>query len=259
MKEILSKAQIMLGDADVSRVLEGVELIEANTSQLKDAEVEEVIGAIMTLFHIDTFDRPDLQPAIEKGCELVSSFGGRVLSILLQSLQGSDLKVQLWVARCLGMMGAEAIEPMLAKYKETDDPYVKSIILFALGRSKCKELAEAAPVILDAFTHEHREIRDSAARTIGRMAEHLSPEDFSDDAREEIFTRLYEGLTDEYSGVRSKSARSIGKLAQFGYLTEPMKAKAVTRLKRIIGESKQYAWDKAYVVRKEAEEALTKL
>ena len=50
--------------------------------------------------------------------------------------------------------------------------------------------------------------------------------------------------------------RSLGKLARYGHLTVSECDQLMVALKRLLGEDEAFDWDRAYVVRKEAKEAL---
>ena len=56
--------------------------------------------------------------------------------------------------------------------------------------------------------------------------------------------------------MHAKAVRSLGKLAKFGHLTEDQLAQFKVTVERILGHDDQFEWDRAYVVRKEAREAL---
>ena len=63
-------------------------------------------------------------------------------------------------------------------------------------------------------------------------------------------------LGDSSAGVRSKAIRSYGKLARYGHLTKEEEQACKTTCELLLGVDEQYDWDRAYIVRKEAQEAL---
>ena len=67
---------------------------------------------------------------------------------------------------------------------------------------------------------------------------------------------LQTNLSDYSPGVRAKAVRSLGKLAKHGHLTARERWELAVRLRRILGQDENFEWDRAYVVRKEAQEAL---
>ena len=71
-----------------------------------------------------------------------------------------------------------------------------------------------------------------------------------------MFTSLTRNLSDPNSGVRAKAVRGIGKMARFDFIGTPEKATAKKAIERILGFNNDFEWDRAYVVRAEAEETI---
>ena len=84
----------------------------------------------------------------------------------------------------------------------------------------------------------------------------MPPEQLGDRRRTEIYDALFRALDDKHAAVRAKAVRSLGKLALAGYLAGEQEEKLKTALRRMLGEGDAYDWDRAYIVRREAEEAL---
>jgi hypothetical protein len=53
--------------------------------------------------------------------------------------------------------------------------------------------------------------------------------------------------------------RSLGKLARFSYLTPAQEQRVRLAVLRILGRDEAHEWDRAFIVRREAEEALRHL
>ena len=70
---------------------------------------------------------------------------------------------------------------------------------------------------------------------------------------------MQNNLGDPSPGIRAKAVRSLGKLAKFGHLTSAERQKLKSTCLLILGKDENFEWDRAYVVRKEAEEALNYL
>jgi hypothetical protein len=71
-----------------------------------------------------------------------------------------------------------------------------------------------------------------------------------------MFELLVAKLADPYAGVRAKAARSIGKLLRRSYLDDRQKARARAALAALAGQDEKQEWDRAFIVRREAENAL---
>jgi hypothetical protein len=88
----------------------------------------------------------------------------------------------------------------------------------------------------------------------GRVRDQLA-----EDRRSEIFEVLFRALSDTQPAVRAKAVRSLGKLARFGYLESAQEEHVRLAVLRILGRDEAYEWDRAFVVRREAEETLRNL
>jgi len=183
--------------------------------------------------------------------------GEAVIPVLIQTLESGDVKAQMALAQALGRMGDAAIEPLLTEYEQTcPDPACHAFLLFALGKVKSPQIAKAVPLALEAAHSPDLELRDTATRAIGKFVESIPAGALSEETRCALVEVLQRNLADASPGVRSKAVRSLGKLAKFGHLTLAEKTQLQTTLHRLLGEDEHFEWDRAYVVRKEAKEAL---
>ncbi len=71
-----------------------------------------------------------------------------------------------------------------------------------------------------------------------------------------MLDEIQDNLAHPSAGVRSKAIRSYGKLARFGHLTLEEQEKCRETCELLLGIDKSFDWDRAYIVRKEAQEAL---
>jgi HEAT repeat protein len=238
---------------------EGVRFLHERLAGLSEAELRSATEALCTLFYVDIQDRPDLQPSLELAVEALASVGSRIVSHLLELMKGSDMKSHFYLARTLGVIGPPAL-PALRRFIATaDDPYSRSFALFAVGKIRDLEVREALPEVVGSLMHLDKEVRDSAARALGKITERVPRELLSERHRTEIFEALTRALSDVHSAVRAKAVRSLGKMVRAGYLTEEQEARVGAAFLRILGRDEAYEWDRAYIVRREAEEALSHL
>lgn len=241
---------------DPCEILAEVTRLRDLGKHLPDAELFEAVDALSSLFYIDTYERPDLQEVIGLALEVMGGFGPRITPYLLAEMRDSDLKATIYYARALGLIGAPAIEPILDAYQSSDDPMMRSFFLYALGKIRDPKVAELIPIVLLALDDIHREVRDTAARTLGKIAEVVSPHEASDTIKDEMASRLLNLLSDENAGVRSKAVRTLGKLGRFGFLNESQRVRAAVAIRELLGVEGLSDPDRAFIVRKEAEEAL---
>jgi hypothetical protein len=74
--------------------------------------------------------------------------------------------------------------------------------------------------------------------------------------KKEMLEAIRVNLGDSSAGVRSKAIRSYGKLARHGHLDKEERQNCKETCELLLGADDQYDWDRAYIVRKEAQEAL---
>lgn len=211
---------------------------------------------ISSLFYLDVLDRPELIPILDEAVNLAVSFGPWVIPVLVDNLDAGDLKAQWAIAHVLGRIGAEAIQPMMKEYASAADPTLRAFILYSLGKIKSPKIMQAVALVLEAMQSSEREVRDTATRTLGKLVESIPPAHLSQAMKKQFLDRLNANLSDTNASVRAKAVRSLGKLAKYGHLADLERAQLKSTCSRILGIDEKGEWDRAYVVRREAEEAI---
>jgi hypothetical protein len=243
-----------LADPDKEIVLEGISEIERNLPGLKGREFKEALSSLSSLFYIDTIERPDLQKVIERTFETFKKFKAKTIPFLLSSTRESDFKFQLNLAAALGKIGKPAIKPVLFRLYRSRDPNEKSLLLYSIGKIKDPAVIQSIPALLKGLKEQDQEVRDSAARTLGKTLEVISPSKISFKNRNLIFENLLKRISDESSGVRSKAVRSLGKMVKYGFLDDEQQKRLNKVVQQLLGQDESYNWDIAYIVRREAQE-----
>jgi hypothetical protein len=237
---------------------EGLGYLRAGMGALPEAEFRRAVEELCSLFYVDTVDRPDLQPLLDRAVEILAAQGPKIVGQLLELMRGSDIKSHLYLARTLAAVGHAAL-PALRRVIATEDPYSRSFALFAVGKVHGPAVREALPEVIGSLMHPDKEVRDSAARTLGKIAEAVPADHLAEDRRAEIFEVLFRTLSDVQPAVRAKAVRSLGKLARLSYMTPAQQERVRTAVLRILGRDEAQEWDRAFIVRREAEEALRHL
>jgi HEAT repeat protein len=247
--------ETLLSSTEPEELRRGLELVRKEIARLGPDEARPLYEIVSTVFYIDPLDRPDLVPLLDEAVTLVAGLGKWVIPVLIQNLDAGDLKAQLVVAHALGRMGAHAIQPLLAEYETSCDPGRRAFVLYALGKIKSPSIVQAASCVLGAAQSPDRELRDTATRAIGKLAESIPQSELPDALRCGFVDQLRGNLADSNPGIRAKAVRSLGKLAKHRHLTAEEQKGLEATLNLILGEDEHFEWDRAYVVRKEAKEA----
>jgi len=254
--ETVDRAIEDLGSNDAERMKRAVVWLEGRLAALPEPEFRAAVEALAGLFYVDTFDQPQLEDLLDGAQEALVKAGPRAIPGLIQLMKGSDVKSHLYLGRTLGQIGASAIGPLREFVATEEDAYCRAFGLFALGKIADPAVQEALPEIVGNLIHPDREVRDSAARALGKVFEVVPPSALTERRKTELFETLSRGLHDSQPVVRAKTIRSLGKMAAAGYLSAAQAEDVRKAARAIAGEGDKYEWDNAYIVRREAANAL---
>ena len=109
------------------------------------------------------------------------------------------------------------------------------------------------PQILVAVKSANFQVRAIGLYTIGKLALRLRPSAFKPDLRLSMFDAVFERLGDTKPLVRKNASRALGKMQKQKLLTETQREKTLIAFKAILGKDDQHSWDRAFIVRHEAE------
>lgn len=244
---------------DLDTIMLGLDQIRESIHSYGEDELLIITDTLGSLFFIDCFDRPDLQTAVETAIEILAEIGPDIIPNIMDTFENSDIKANIAFAKVLGKIGVPAIPHLVEFYRHSDDPLKKSYALYALGKIKDKAVLAILIDVIQAAQSEHIEVRDSAIRALGKTMELISPRDLSTDKGTEVFNLLFGSISDHHSTIRAKAIRSLGKMDKAGLLTEEQQVKLHTACRIIVGKDENYRWDRAYIVRKEAQEVLSQV
>jgi HEAT repeat protein len=255
MKASRSISEILRsGSSD--EVVRGVQRLRPRLRQLGGADFRDAVEALCGLLYIDTYDRPDLEPAVAAAVAALGHAGRRAIPVILSQIESTDVKCHMHLAQALGLMGAEAVAPLRRVLATAADAYAQAFALYALGKVRNPSVARALPEVLSAAHSSDKEVRDSAVRTLGKIAQAARPSQVSAPRRLAMYEALMRALDDPQAPVRAKAIRSLGKMAAEGHLKADQIETVLRRAMGLLGQDDEFNWDRAYIVRHEAAEAL---
>lgn len=246
----------LLSSPEVADLRLGLELAEQEIGRLGSRDARPLFEMIASIFYLDTLDRPELLPVLDEAINLVRGFGDWVIPVLVDHLESGDVKAQLAVAHALGRIGADSLDPLLERYAHPSSPNVRPFVVYALGKVNSPRVVKAIPLVIEASRSEDRELRDTATRTLGRIADEIPAGGLPEELRLRMLEALHDRLSERSHAIRAKAIRSLGKLAGAGHLSDPERAEVAEICRRLLGRDEAFDWDRAYIVRREAEEAL---
>jgi len=228
--------------------------ITAHIGSMDPKEERVIADALTGVLYIDIGDRPEFTDAVNCAVDTLVGMGPDTIHILVEGLTDTDLQVNYMIARILARMGAPAVAVLKEMFRKEKDPYRRSLALFALSKIDDPVLIEIFPDVVSALDHENGELRDMAAQAIGRMIDCIGGACLEPDMINLSFDKLMLRLSDTHPGARAKVVRSIGRLARANYLDDVQKSRALDAVRGILGIDGMHDWDRAFVVRQEAEE-----
>lgn len=255
-KEIYGTIQTLLSSDRASEVHQGLQLLKQEIARAEAEEAQLLLELVAALFYIDPLDHPDLVPILDEAVSLVVEFGVWVIPVLVANLDAGDVKAQLAIGHALGRIGSDAISPLLAEYAASNDMARRTFILYALGKVKSPQIVQALPLALEAAGAANQELRDTATRALGKFVESIPPGQLPEAERQAYLEKVRINLGDPSPAIRAKAIRSWGKLAKYGHLRADEREALKMVCQRIVGIDEHFEWDRAYMVRHEAKEAL---
>ena len=247
---------MLTADAEVTR--KAVLKISDELGRLDPGQIPEAVEVMSSLFYIDLGDKPQYVQVVEDTVATIARIGGQAIPVLMALMCDSDLKATLMFGRTLGRIGPPAYGPLKDLFYRAENPHQRVLALFALAKMHEAALMEIFPDLVTALDDSDREVRDTAARTLGRVVDAFKPGQLPHDQVSHAFERLVFRLTDSSPVVRFKVVRSIGKLAKNRYLDAEQLDIVREAVESLLGKNGGHA-DPMYMVRREAEEALRRV
>lgn len=248
--------KVLLGSPQAEKIHQGLLMIREELPSIDEESARSLFEMVSVLFHVDLFDHPDQAGVVDEAISLVADFGEEVIPYLLNDLDAGDMKAQLAIGHAFGRVGEPALEPLLESYQCEESEECRIFLVYAMGKIESPRVIKAFEEVLAAAGSENLELRDTAIRALGRFVEHIRPEDLPGEFKQGMLEAVQNNLGDASPGVRAKAIRSYGKLARYGHLDQAEKAKLRQTCELLLGVDDQFDWDRAYIVRKEAQEAL---
>ena len=246
----------LLGSSDSDKIHQGLVMIREGLPEITEEAAHSLFEMVSALFYIDLLDHPEHAYVLDEAVSLVADFGEFVVPILLNNLDAGDMKAQLTIGHAFGRIGEPALEPLLESFKCEESEECRIFLVYAMGKIHSPRVIEAFDQVLMAAKSDNLELRDTAIRALGSFVEYVEPGDLPVEYKKEMLEAIRVNLGDSSAGVRSKAIRSYGKLARHGHLDKEERQKCKETCELLLGADDQYDWDRAYIVRKEAQEAL---
>lgn len=232
-----------------------------HAEQLQDLTYEEkndLAAAFSIIFyHHDHAGITAMAKLAIRAEHLIAGFGCDVVPFLLEELINADSESAAYLGKAIALNQCPNVDALMQAWDENwDDDFASINIIQTLSYFKDPEVVKAVPQILVACKSANFQVRAMALYTIGKLALRLDPGVFSEATLLSMFDTVFNMLADSKPLVRKNAARSLGKMQKRGLLTDKQRLQTLAAFKAILGTDGRHNWDRAFIVRHEAEHFL---
>jgi ferredoxin/flavodoxin---NADP+ reductase len=238
----------------VTQALNAAKALSDLTTDEKLSLTKALSEVFFHVHHTGSTSMPKLAVLIEK---LIGKFGPDMIPFLFQEILTADTETAVDFGKSLarnGVVGLEFILSKLDEYRERDHDLINLIQVLSLF--KIPEAAKAVPAILAAAQHNNHQVTSMGLYSVGRLVQKLRPTAFSEELRLKMFDAVFRFLSNPQGLVRKNAARALGKMLRKGLLSKENEQKLYKTFLAIAGRDEHHNWDRAFIVRREAEDFL---
>lgn len=213
---------------------------------------DELVEFLTSLFFYDTYEYPAFQEPVERASTIVGKLGTQALPVLLDLIESSDAKAAFYFALAIGRIGIEGVNQVVQKLIKAESDQLRAFLIFGLGKVRDPGIKRVIPDLLPFLEDSDPEVVFSSARTLGKIFEKIEPEEISADEVRLVYKSLTDLIKSSESKLRAIAIHSLIKLVSGGFLENRDVKKLEGIVIKLLGKDKNYKWDKAFIVRKEA-------
>lgn len=221
-------------------------------------EKTELVRAFAEVFfhahHTKSSSMPRLAVHVEV---LLASFGPDIIPVLLEEMREVDSESAVFFGKTLARFGNIGLDQCLNKVVELNEQGEDPInILQALSFFRTPEAVQSVPQILEAAKSNRHHVTAMALYCAGRLVQKLKAQFFPTEIRKKLFDSSFAFLASSHGLVRKNAARTLGKMLRRGILFREQEDKLHKAFLSITGRDEHHNWDRAFIVRREAESFL---
>jgi ferredoxin/flavodoxin---NADP+ reductase len=241
-------------EEEVAKALDYAEKLEGLTKDEKN----DLAAALSTIFyHHDHAGITTMARLAVRAEHLMASFGCDILPFLLDELINADSESAAYIGKAIALNDCPNIELVLEAWDDNwEDDFASINIIQALSYFTSTEVIKAVPQILVAGKSGNFQVRAIANYAIGKISLRLHPKEFSDELKLSMFDTVFGMLGDNKPLVRKNAARALGKMQKRGLLDDKQRLQVLAAFQAMLGKDGQHSWDRAFIVRHEAEHFL---
>lgn len=254
VQEIKKKLEEDSEDA-ISEVLDELKLIDDLSPEEKIDLSEALISIFYHHRHADSSRMLKLAIRTERR---LGKFGADVVPFLLKEITEVDGESAAYLGKAYRKIGKPGIEHILKEwdnYRENEPALIN--LLQTVSYYKLPEIQAAIPLLIGAAEHPNFQVVSMALYAVGRIMEKSHPDKVDRRLITNLFDLCFHALAHAKPLVRKNAARSLGKMLRKELLSADEKKHVYDAFMSITGRDEQHNWDRAFIVRREAEDFLT--
>ncbi len=241
----------------VESVTQTLDKVKALTDLTQDEKLDLAKNLCELFFHAH-HTSSTLMPklAVTTG-KRIAKFGPEMIPFLIDEVMEADGESAVYFGKALSRFGVRGLDYTLARLNDCKDQDHDLINLMqVLSYFKIPETANAIPTILAQAQHPNHQVTAMALYTVGRLTQKLQTSAFSESTRSAMFDHIFRFLSGVQGLVRKNAARTLGKMLRRGLLSHENEKKLYNAFLSITGRDEHHNWDRAFIVRREAEDFL---
>lgn len=246
-----------LDTADVDSVQKALTEIQA-IPDFSTAEKNDVALALSDVFVHAHYTGFTTMPRLAVKTEAVlAGFGSDIIPFVADQILEADSESAAYFGQTLTKFGGEGLDYVLANwtsFEEKDGNLIN--LLLALSYFNIADAITAMPILLKKVRDPDHQMAAAAIYAIGRLVQKLKAQWFDANLRQKMFEAVLGTLSHMQGVVRKNAASTLGKMFRKGLLTDEQRTKVYKEFLAITGKDEQNRWDRAFIVRREAESFL---
>ena len=241
----------MASPTSVEHALQVVKGLDDLSSEEKLKLATSMTEVFFHAHHTGATQLPKLAARVEKQ---VAAFGPEMMPFLFNEIHEVDSESAAYFGKTFSRSGKDALDyilPKLVDYKERDHDLIN--LIQVLSYFKVPEASKCISPLLQLAKHQNHQVTAMALYTIGRLMQKLPANAFDASVKSQVFDAAFQYMSSTQELVRKLAVGCLGKMLRKGLLQPDLEAKFHHALLSITGRDEKHSWDRAFIVRREAE------